>query len=357
MKYLQPQHTLLSTYIEQLVSSTLFIKFVMVLALITLLEVIWPMIISNSYTIFSTLVIYLAFFVITTTASIIFSYSGVYYSVCLFWNDFGTVIVYLVYYIIYVSLNISLVSVALTTKGLLSLVRSYSYSTTKDSESEEPFNGEALGNFNDNGTLIAITVTELKVLIEQAFVSAQELEVSKPSSPSQLLDFQKLFNGMFQAEGSWSGSFKSLGSLLYRPGCSITQNASTYSLSFFARLNVLYPGALRLSISINNVGNFKLDMRTNSWTAILNTIIPYLHMLQGDKYLGMIKLRALYKLQYSTNFAGALHTVWLAHNLSYATTSVSQVSLADKMLALYPSTVQYSIPDFTSLYPNTNHPM
>lgn len=104
-------------------------------------------------------------------------------------------------------------------------------------------------------------------------------------------------------------------------------------------------------------------MRTHNWTTILTVIVPYLHLLKGDKFLGMMKLVSLHKLQYATTFKDALHAVRLGHNLSKAATAFRHVSLSDKtlpgkeMLALYPGVTNYITPDFSALYVQSSHPL
>ena len=88
-----------------------------------------------------------------------------------------------------------------------------------------------------NGKKRLITKSELEALISEAKKEAQLVYVSdKKLSSSYMSVLRSFINGVFQAEGSFSGQFNSKSSYKFNPKFSIGQNVSTESLEFFGML-------------------------------------------------------------------------------------------------------------------------
>nr|ATX62061.1 hypothetical protein [Tremella fuciformis]ATX62108.1 hypothetical protein [Tremella fuciformis] len=214
-----------------------------------------------------------------------------------------------------------------------------------------------LRGFDDNGTESMLSKEEVLSRFNDALRSAMRAEQANTSDDATKLSFQLLFNGLFQAEGSWTGSFKSLWVLHFRPSCSVTQLASTQSFAFFARLLSLLPAnTLKYYIGINNYGNWHIVLYTHSWDVIFNTMFPYLSYLQGDKFTAMGKLKDLFDLRFSTSFEDRLRAVWLAYNLT-GVGAPRDVTLETKMAAMFPNVTDYSIPNFRKDYASNLVPM
>lgn len=79
-----------------------------------------------------------------------------------------------------------------------------------------------------------ISSSELESLIEQYKQKAKQSYLNKEFSSDFLLSMRYLINGIFQAEGSWSGQFNSSSSHRFGPKFYIGQNASDESLQFFS---------------------------------------------------------------------------------------------------------------------------
>lgn len=102
------------------------------------------------------------------------------------------------------------------------------------SNSPKPDKQEDKGYVRIKGRLVLMTKTELKILIEDCREKAKENYLGKRFNSDYLSSLRSLLNGVFAAEGSWSGQFRSRASHRFIPKFSIGQNASSDSIELFS---------------------------------------------------------------------------------------------------------------------------
>jgi len=85
-----------------------------------------------------------------------------------------------------------------------------------------------------NGRLVLVTKSELENLIEQSKQKSKEDYLKKRFNSDFLSSLRSLLNGVFTAEGSFSGQFTSRTSHRFNPKFSIGQNASSESIELFS---------------------------------------------------------------------------------------------------------------------------
>ena len=112
--------------------------------------------------------------------------------------------------------------------------------------------------------------------------------------PEDYLNFQKLVNGFFQAEGYVGGSFYSKNSRRIKAKIVMTQNASLESINFFCLIALIHP-EFKIYLSKNSSNIFHLIVAVNGWKSVLN-IIPYFSFTYGNKYKGFAMLKDIYSL-------------------------------------------------------------
>jgi len=130
--------------------------------------------------------------------------------------------------------------------------------------------------------------------------------------------FQQVANGLFMAEGSITGTFRSPSSHWFKPYMSLSQNVSDASLSFFV---ILYyalqqTGAFRFTIS--SAGNLHITLATSSWKDILSIWIPYFNMVYGVKYNAFMCLKRIFVLNTINTVEAAWESIHLAYALSWS---------------------------------------
>ena len=108
-------------------------------------------------------------------------------------------------------------------------------------------------------------------------------------------EFCLLANGFWQAEGYIGGIFRS--GLNFYPICSATQLFSVEVAKFFIRLDKALCNRGTFSITLNSFGKFVIVYRLSGWDTLFYTFVPYFHMLYGDKYRSIFKLKKIYQLK------------------------------------------------------------
>lgn len=126
----------------------------------------------------------------------------------------------------------------------LNILKNFKIRTSKRNYSNNlnnsPNINEDKGNIKLDGKLIMITRRDLEILIEEFKQKVKQSYSNNKWDSEDLIFFQKLANGFFQAEGSWSGQFFSDSSSQFNPKFSIGQNISGECLEFFALLWVVW---------------------------------------------------------------------------------------------------------------------
>ena len=148
-------------------------------------------------------------------------------------------------------------------------------------------------------------------------------------------DFKELVNGVFQAEGHVGGYFPNVNTTTFRPTVYISQNASDSSLEFFIFLWLTLDKSLKFAISVNESSKFfHIRLLSRDWDFIINKLIPYLHLVYGDKYRGLIRLNEIYHLNKKPNMSKVIQVKII--NLAYSLVNlpVKKINLKDKICAV-----------------------
>nr|YP_010218647.1 hypothetical protein LK370_mgp176 [Morchella brunnea]UBU98510.1 hypothetical protein [Morchella brunnea] len=166
-----------------------------------------------------------------------------------------------------------------------------------------------------NGKIL-MSLTELEILIEKYKDEAKESYHNQEFSSDFLLAMRYLFNGFFQAEGSWSGKFHSSSSHHFSPIFSIGQNISDKSLQFFSLLWVILGCQLKWSISKNQSGKYHIQLRSTNKEYIMSVLFPYLSLTYGEKFTAMAKLSRIDELNCLNTLSSRLEIINLAYSLT-----------------------------------------
>jgi hypothetical protein len=108
--------------------------------------------------------------------------------------------------------------------------------------------------------------------------------------------FNKIVQGIFQADGHIGGYFTKKEDVNFRPLVYISQNATPESILFFKQLNKLFDNQMKYQISLTSNNNYHIRLQSRDFNFIVNEFIPYFSNVQGDKYLGLIYLEKIYRL-------------------------------------------------------------
>lgn len=161
------------------------------------------------------------------------------------------------------------------------------------------------------------------------------LKNSGPSGKGSDKEFCLLANGFWQAEGYIGGIFRS--ELNFYPLCTATQLFSVESAEFFIRLDKALSNKGTFSITLNSFGKFVIAYRLSGWDTFFSVFVPYFHMLYGEKYQAILKLKEIHALKplikNNTDNMSKVLLVSLVYSLT-AHSSRYKVSLEDKLLSL-----------------------
>lgn len=161
------------------------------------------------------------------------------------------------------------------------------------------------------------------------------LKNSDPSGKGSDKEFCLLANGFWQAEGYIGGIFRS--GLNFYPLCTATQLFSVESAEFFIRLDKALNNKGTFSITLNSFGKFVIAYRLSGWDTFFSVFVPYFHMLYGEKYQAILKLKKIHALKPlikdNTDNMSKVLLVSLVYSLT-AHSSRYKVSLEDKLLSL-----------------------
>ena len=178
-----------------------------------------------------------------------------------------------------------------------------------------------------------ITKLELINLIEsikETIIQNRSLKDTK-----FLKDFRELVNGVFQAEGHVGGYFPSGNTITFRPLIYISQNASDSSIDFLVLLWLILDKNLKFAISVNESSKyFHIRLLSRDWDFIIKRLIPYLSLVYGDKYKGLIKLNEIYHLYKKPNLSK--NTQIKVINLAYSLVNrpAKKINIQDKIYAV-----------------------
>jgi hypothetical protein len=187
------------------------------------------------------------------------------------------------------------------------------------------------GYIRRDGKLIQIPLKELETLIENHKQRAKKAVLSNAFTSEFLLSLRSLVNGIFQAEGSWSGQFISSSSHRFVPKFSIGQNVSEESLYLFSLIWAVLGCQLVWSVSRTQAGNYHIQLRSTNKKYIETILIPYFSLTYGEKYMAGAKLLLIATLQLSTTLSSQVEAIKLAYSLAPDGLS-RNISLEDKLL-------------------------
>lgn len=206
----------------------------------------------------------------------------------------------------------------LKTESYISYTDQDKYLLTESGNDNKPF---VQGKVGDS----LMTLPEVKSL----FLT---LKNSDPSGKGSDKEFCLLANGFWQAEGYIGGIFRS--GLNFYPLCTATQLFSVESAKFFIRLDKALSNKGTFSITLNSFGKFVIVYRLSGWDTFFSVFIPYFHMLYGEKYQAILKLKKIHTLKsLNTDNMSKVLLVSLVYSLT-AHSSRYKVSLEDKLLSL-----------------------
>ena len=201
------------------------------------------------------------------------------------------------------------------------------------SDDKEKINISEKGFITINNQKQEITKLELLNLIEsikKTIINNKGLKDAK-----FFKDFRQLVNGVFQAEGHVGGYFPNVNTTTFRPTVYISQNASDSSLEFFIFLWLTLDKSLKFAISVNESSKFfHIRLLSRDWDFIINKLTPYLHLVYGDKYKGLIKLNEIYHLNKKPNISKVIQVKII--NLAYSLVNLpaKKINLKDKICAV-----------------------
>ena len=148
------------------------------------------------------------------------------------------------------------------------------------------------GYINISNKKILISKSNLQNIIIQGKIEAKN-QLEKWEA-EDYLNFQKLVNGFFQAEGYVGGSFLNEKSHKVKPKIAMTQNASAESIKFFCLFLVINP-EFKIYISRNKTFIFHLILSVSNWKSVIKAI-PYFSFTYGNKHKGFARLKDIYFL-------------------------------------------------------------
>lgn len=175
---------------------------------------------------------------------------------------------------------------------------------------------EDKGYVRINGRRVLIKKAELLSLLEASRLKAKEDYLEKRFNSDYIADIQSLLNGVFVAEGSWSGSFHSNTSHRFTPKFSVGQNASDDSIKLFSLLWAILGCKLVWNISKTSKLNFHIQLVSTNFGYIVNTLIPYFSLTYGEKFTAVSKLLRLYELSNIDTVAAKFETICLVYSLT-----------------------------------------
>lgn len=173
-----------------------------------------------------------------------------------------------------------------------------------------------------------------------------------------LNDFKELANGVFQAEGHIGGYFPSISTITFRPLVYISQNASDSSIEFLVVLWIILDKNFKFIIYINQSSKyFHIRLLSRDWEFIIKKVIPYLSLVYGDKFKGLLKLKEIYHLDKNPNqlYTTKVKVINLAYSL--VNNPGKKVSIYDKTYAVLSETVTTNNLNNIKLYPDNNKPL
>ena len=140
---------------------------------------------------------------------------------------------------------------------------------------------------------------------------------------------------MFQSEGYIGGQFSSKESYIFYPRLSLSQNASDSSIEFLVMLWLIFDKKLAFGISRNSPSRFfHIRLQGSGWDVILNTFIPYLRYVYGDKYKGLAKLKDIYRINKEPNPSKRDQAEVIKLVYTLVDNSQRKISLKDKVHAV-----------------------
>jgi hypothetical protein len=218
------------------------------------------------------------------------------------------------------------------------------------SNSPKPDKQEDKGYVRIKGRLVLMTKTELKILIEDCREKAKENYLGKRFNSDYLSSLRSLLNGVFAAEGSWSGQFRSRASHRFIPKFSIGQNASSDSIELFSLMWAILDFKLEWDISRTTGSNFHIQLRSTNQGYIISILIPYFSLTYGEKYSAGAKLLRLAELAKLDGLSAKFETICLVYGLTPGgrdrlvslkhKLELSGINIDKENKALYPSVLQ-----------------
>ncbi len=177
-------------------------------------------------------------------------------------------------------------------------------------------NTEIKGFVRLNGKKQLITKSELEALISEFKQKARDTYDKNRLSSSYLLTVRSLINGVFQAEGSWSGQFNSKTSYKFNPKFSIGQNVSTEGLHFLSMMWAILGCNLVWNISKTQSDNFHIKLVSTNRAYIISVILPYFSLIYGSKFVALTKIQRLDELAKLNTLEAKVESIQLAYSLS-----------------------------------------
>lgn len=116
---------------------------------------------------------------------------------------------------------------------------------------------------------------------------------------------------------------------------SLSQNASDSSIEFLVMLWLIFDKKLAFGISRNSPSRFfHIRLQGSGWDVILNTFIPYLRYVYGDKYKGLAKLKDIYRINKEPNPSKRDQAEVIKLVYTLVDNSQRKISLKDKVHAV-----------------------
>ena len=161
-----------------------------------------------------------------------------------------------------------------------------------------------------------MSLSKLQTLIEKHKSKAKQSYFNNEFTSEFLTSLRYLINGLFQAEGSWSGTFYSESSHRFFPKFSIGQNVSDESLRFFSLIWVILGCKLVWDISKTQSGNFHIQLRSTNKEYIISVLMPYFSLTYGAKFMAMVKLLKIVAFDRGSTSSSRREIVDLVYSLS-----------------------------------------
>ena len=177
-----------------------------------------------------------------------------------------------------------------------------------------------------------MTKLELLALIADNKQKAKEDYLEKRFNSDYLTSLRSLLNGVFTAEGSWSGQFYARTSHRFTPKFSIGQNAGSESIKLFSLMWVILDCQLVWQVSRTKNNNFHIQLVNTNFDYIISTLIPYFSLTFGEKFTAGAKLLRLAELKTQDTLLARFETICLVYSLTSGGHN-RIISLKDKLIA------------------------